>query len=128
MKHQPLRLRIDYADHNEAFAACLPRTGTVAGTFQDTNGIGPWLLVDLDEPFEYQLKVGEPFQFRLIRVDALLIRSRWENCEVGDPEAVAVFLLLVEEGVHPTGSSIVLEDYIHIAWGSCMPVDDGEAL
>lgn len=113
------RVRIDYADRNDAFAAYLPRVGCVVGEFRDSNGVGPWYLLQLDDPFDYQLKVGEAFQFRLIHVDALLIRSRWEGCEVGGSGDVSVFVLLVEEGKHPSGGELVVKDYVHIAWGMC---------
>lgn len=112
------RLRIGYFDHNEAFAEYLPRTGTVVAELRDSNGVGPWYLLQLDEPFGYQLKVGEPYQFRLIHVDAFLVRCRWEDGEVFSDESTAVFILLVEEGKHPKGVTISTDDYVHIAWGT----------
>ncbi|MDX1486636.1 MAG: hypothetical protein R3268_00440 [Acidiferrobacterales bacterium] len=116
-----MRLQIDYFDHNEHFARYLPRTGTAVRELRDARGTGPWLLLDLDEPFEYQLKVAEPCQFRLARVNAFLIRCRWHGQEVGDPEGVSVFLLLVEEGQHPKGDVIDPKAFVHIAWGMCRP-------
>jgi hypothetical protein len=116
-----VRLRIEYYDHNESFATQLPRLGTVSATYFDANGVGPWLLVDLDEPLQYQLKVGEPFQFRALQVDAFLIRSRWQGKEVGDSDGVSVFILLVEQGSHPSGSVIDPKAYFHVAWGTAVP-------
>ena len=116
------RLRIDYADQNEEFARYLPRVGTVTREFRDAKGPGPWFLVALEEPFKYQLKIGESFQFRLVVVDALLIRSRWVGSEIGDPDDVAVFMLLVEEGRHPTGAVVDPQGFVQIAWGTCRPV------
>ena len=114
-------MRIEYFDQNESFATQLPRSGTACGTYFDANGVGPWFLVELDEPLNYQLKVGEPFQFRAMQVDAFLIRSRWQGKEVGDPDGTSVFILLVEEGHHPTGSVIDPKAYFHVAWGNAVP-------
>jgi len=116
-----VRLRIEYDDHNELFAKQLPRSGSASGTYFDASGVGPWILVDLDEPLQYQLKVGEPFQFRALQVDAFLVRSRWQGKEVGDPDGTSVFILLVEEGRHPTGSVIDPKAYFHVAWGKAVP-------
>ena len=119
-----MRVQIEYLDHNEAFAPYLPRTGTVRRELRSTNGVGPWFLVDLDEPLEYQLKIGEPFRFRLARVNALLIRSRWEGKGIEDPDGTSVFILLVEESQHPSADVVDTNDYVHIAWGMCRLVND----
>jgi hypothetical protein len=116
-----VRLRIEYFDHNEAFAGYLPRVGSVSRTCFDANGAGPWFLLSLEEPLEYQLKVGEPLRFRLAQVDAFLIRSRWQDKEVGHPEGTSVFILLVEAGHHPAGDVIDPKAYFHSAWGMCRP-------
>jgi len=117
-----VRVRIEYADHNESFAAYLPRDGAVSGTYFEANGVGPWFLVSLDEPLQYQVKIGEPFQFRAMQVDAFLIRSRWQDKRVGDPDGTSVFILLVEATRHPTGAVIDPKAYIHVAWGHCTPL------
>ena len=83
MANTDRRLRIEYADQNEEFARYFPRVGAVGREFRDTKGGGPWFLVRLEEPFECQLKVGEPLRYRLTQVDAFLIRSRWGGREVG---------------------------------------------
>jgi hypothetical protein len=120
-----MRLRVEYFDQNEEFAPYLPRVGVVSRVFKDSSGVGEWLLLDLEEPLEYQLKVGEPFQFRLARVDAFLIRSRWQDKEVGDSDGTSVFILLVEEGRHPVNGEINPESYVRIAWGMCGLVPAG---
>lgn len=119
-----MRLRIEYLDQNEAFAPYLPREGVVSRELRDRSGVGPWFLVNLEEPLDYQLKVGEPFQFRLAHVNAFLIRSRWEGSEVGDPDGTSIFILLVEEGRHPATDIIDAKSYVHIAWGMCRPAPD----
>jgi hypothetical protein len=115
------RLRIEYADQNEDFARYCPRVGAVEREFRDTKGGGPWFLVRLEEPFEYQLKVGEPLRYRLAQVDAFLIRSRWGGREVGDSNGVSVFVLLVERDRHPADEEIDPHNFVHIAWGMCRP-------
>lgn len=124
-RDEQLRLQIEYFDRNEAFAQYLPRTGTVRRELRSASGGGPWFLVDLDEPLEYQLKVGDPFRFRLARVNAFLIRSRWEGKGVEDPEGTSVFVLLVEESRHPSTDVIDPGAYVHIAWGMSRPLAAG---
>ena len=120
-----MRLRIEYFDQNEAFAQSLPRTGTVRRELRSESGVGPWFLVDLDEPLECQLKVGDPFRFRLARVNAFLIRSRWEGKSVADPEGTSVFILLVGESQHPSTDVVNTDAYVHVAWGMCRPLPAG---
>jgi hypothetical protein len=77
------------------------------------------MLIRLDEPFEWQHKVGEPFQFRLLRVDHLLVAPRWAGVEVGGPEPVGVFINLVGRDHTPTGDVLDIQEYVGIAWGMC---------
>jgi hypothetical protein len=60
-----MRLRVEYADQNESFASYLPRTGQTVRSFTSDKGTVGWLLLRLDEPFEYQLKVGDGFRLRI---------------------------------------------------------------
>ena len=48
-------LKVGYADQNESFAAYLPRTGTVVRQITLEDWGGDWLVLQLHEPFEYQL-------------------------------------------------------------------------
>jgi len=118
------RLQIDYFDHNEGFAKYLPRVGTVRQQFLDTNGSGPWLLLELDESFEYQLQDRGSENFRLPTFDAFLIRSRWQDVAIDGSKPVSVFILLLEQGNHPSGSIIELDNYVHVAWGMCKRVGE----
>jgi len=118
----PRRLQIDYDDHGECFAKYLPRTGSAVSEHTSSSGVGPWVLLCLDTPFEYQLRIGEPYQFRLARIEAFLIRSRWQGHNIGDLEDVSVFILLVEEGERPAKAVIDSSEYLHIAWGMCRSV------
>lgn len=122
MTDTPRRLRIERGDHDGPVADALPRSGSVEAELQDPEHGTRWTLVRLDEPFELQLKVGEPFRFRLMVVDAFLIRSRWKGCEIGDPEGVSVHLLLVERGQAPrAGEPFDRRAYPHVAWATCLP-------
>jgi hypothetical protein len=121
--HEPaVRYQIEYADHNESFAAFLPRNNTVASMHWSSKEVGPWVLLALDAPFDYQFKIGEPYQYRRAIIDAFLIRSRWEGSNVGDLDGVSVSILLVEKGMRPIKHNIDVDDYVHIAWGTCRPM------
>jgi hypothetical protein len=114
-----MRLTIEYSDHNEAFARYLPRAGRVTGTFVSDVGTPGWCLLELDDPFDYQLKTGEPYRFLEIVVTHFLLRSRLAGRDIGDATPTSVFILLVEHGALPVKSPIHVEDYVHIAWGTC---------
>jgi len=118
------RLVVEYSDQNESFARFLPRAGHVIREFADTVGNPVWLLLELDEPFEYQLKVGVPYQFRGTTITHFLIQSRWLGFAVGGLEPVSVFVLLVEEGSTPTDGPIDVKQYLHAAWGMCRLAQD----
>jgi hypothetical protein len=111
------RLRIEYFDQNEDFKQILPRSGTVSRQLTDTNDNDDWYLLQLDNPIEYQVKVGEPYQFKLIKSDNILIRSRWEDKKIGASEPTSVFILLVDNEDPVKKEPIKIDNYLHIAWG-----------
>ena len=112
-----MRVAIEYADQNESFSPLLPRAGTVVRHLSDKLGNAGWLLVDLDDPFDYQVKVGEPFRFRGTTVTHFLVRSREQGANAGGSETVSVFVLLVEQNMLPIERQIEPRDYIHACWG-----------
>jgi len=114
-----MRLKVRYSDQNESFARYLPRVGQTTHCFTSDAGTPGWFLFELDEPFEYQLKVSEAFRFREIVVTHFLLRSRWAGYDIGGATPTSAFLLLVEEGAVPLKGPIHVEDYVQIAWGMC---------
>jgi len=119
------RILVEYSDQNESFAQFLPRAGHVIRNFDETAGNSGWYLLELDQPFEYQIKVGEPYQFRGTTITHFLIRSRWQGYALGGPEPVSVFVLLVENGSIPAHGPIDVKNYFHAAWGMCRVPPDG---
>ena len=113
------RVRIEYFDQNESFRSFMPRRGAIVGMFRDLSGDKDWTLVRLDESFEWQLKVGEPYQFRLLHIDHFLIKSRWSDHSIGDTEPTSVFVLLVEKDSMPQGNAIDVSKYVRAVWGTC---------
>lgn len=117
------RLRIEYLDQNERFAACLPRSGhVVRGVRAADDQI--WSLIELDQPINYQVKLGEPFRFHQIDTECILIKSRYVGLAVGDTEPTSVFILLVEPKQIPLVEPIQIKDYHHVAWGMCYTEKD----
>ena len=117
LKNMNLKIRIDYDDQNESFAKFLPRNSQIIQQLTDEYGNNDWFLVKLDEPFEYQLKIGDNFQFRLINCDKFLIRSRWKNQRVDSEEGTSVFIMLIPDELKLLNIPIRMDDYVHIAWG-----------
>jgi hypothetical protein len=111
------RVRIEYADQNDTFRAVLPRTGTIRRTLREASSGRSFSLVALDVPFEWQEKIGEPYQFRLMKVDHLLVSPRWKDTDVGGNTPAAVFVYLVESDRVPQSDIVDIRKYVHIAWG-----------
>ena len=102
-----MRLRLEYSDQNEGFAACLPRDGSVVRRVALADWGDDWYLLHLDQPFEY---AGHTH-------DQVLIRSRWEGHTVGAAEPTSVFILLIPhlsalDAPKPSSAS-----FEHVAWG-----------
>ncbi len=101
-----MRLRIEYFDHNERFAALLPREGVVVSTPKCADSCLAWHLLHLDEPLVYEA----------VEFTQLLIASRWRERELGEPEPTSVFILLVPPS-NPVEDGFSSERYVHAAWG-----------
>jgi hypothetical protein len=120
-----VRVKIEYADQNESFAASLPVTGRLSRPLFAGDDPRPWWVVVLDDTVEYQLKVGDPYQFRLIRSGELVIGTREQNREIGGREATAVHILLPLRADATQGSDLRVPEFYHVAWGVCSREDAG---
>ena len=78
-------------------------------------------MLELDEPFDYQHKVVEPYVFRELHITHLLIKSRWEGFDIGGNEPASVFVLLVPDLVVLEKGNISSKDFIHVCWGMAHP-------
>jgi hypothetical protein len=123
MTQPTTRVKIAYADQNEAFARCLPATGRLERSLTADNDPRLWWVVALDEPLEYQLKVGEPFQYRLITTRELVIGSRVLGQEVGQDQTASVHILLPLNQAATIGDRLRTSDFHHAAWGVCQRED-----
>jgi hypothetical protein len=113
------RVRIEYYDQNERMASILPRRGVIIRQLQAENNVDGWFLVQLDDPFDYQIKIAEPFTFRILNCDRILIRSRWHGQQVGEAEPTSVFILLVLDETSLKEEPIRVKQFYHVAWGMC---------
>ena len=109
-----MRLRLDYYDQNENFAALLPQNGFVERWVKSGDG-STWALFRLDNPIAYE---GQGYE-------QLLLKSRWVGHEIGCKEGTSVFILLVQGG-QPVINGFNAEDFYHVAWGSTPPNELGE--
>ncbi|MFH1692093.1 MAG: hypothetical protein ABIC68_05970 [Candidatus Omnitrophota bacterium] len=120
------RVKIDYFDQNESFAQFLPRTGTVIKRLTDEYKNDNWFLIKLDEPFDYQWKTGENFQFKLINIDKFLIRSRIKNEEINSQDGTSVFMMFIPDESKLSDMPIKINDYVQVAWGYVKILDKEE--
>jgi hypothetical protein len=114
------RVRIEYFDQNEQFSRLLPRSVEVVGPRTDVYGNTDWFWVRLDEPLEYQLKVGDWFKFQLVCASHFLIRSRWLETPICAGEEPSVFILLVEASKSSVPDRFDPTSYAQAAWGTCV--------
>jgi hypothetical protein len=112
-------LAVGYADQNESFAAYLPRTGRVARQITLEDWGSDWLVLQLDEPFGYQLGSLET-GFRAATVTHFLVRSRWPGHAIG-AQQTSVFLLLDADHVLDTKQQFRSTDFVQACWGMIPP-------
>jgi hypothetical protein len=106
------RLLIEYFDQNERFASLLPRISTVEKVLQFKDSIGPWFLVALDEPVNWEA----------VTYQRLLLMSRWDGYPIDGKEPTSAFLLLVPPDVEPNPLSSY-KDFVYVAWGLVRVID-----
>jgi hypothetical protein len=117
------RVTIEYADQNESFAPMLPVSGRLLRPLFAANDSRPWWIVVLDRSIEYQLKVGEPYQFRLVQSGELIIGTREQKRAIGDREPTAVHILLPLSADSTKGSDLRVPEFYKVAWGVCRRED-----
>lgn len=101
-----MKLRIEYGDHNEAFAPLLPREGFVESAPQCTDSTLAWHLLRLDDPLVYE---GTEYSH-------FLVASRWQERAIGGSVPTSVFILLVPSRA-VVGDGFSYKGFLHAAWG-----------
>ncbi len=111
------RIRLEY--EGEGLEGYLPVEGAITGYLSGPGADGPWAVVTLDNPLEYQHHLGQPYQYRLVRASRLLIRARLVGHEAGrSPDAsVHVLIPLAEEALGKDTFNLNL--VYHAAWARC---------
>src|SRR3982750_3729850 len=112
-------LTVGYFDQNESFAAYLPRSGTVIRQITLEDWGSDWLVLQLPQPFEYQLGSLDT-GFRAATITQFLVHSRWAGHAIGGQQT-SVFLLLDADRVLDTKQQFRSTDFIHICWGIIPP-------
>jgi hypothetical protein len=112
-------LSVGYADQNESFAAYLPRVGTAIRQITVEDSGDDWLVLQLHEPFEYQLGSLDT-GFRAATITHFLVRSRWAGHVIG-AQQTSVFLLLDADRALDSKEHFRSADFIHICWGMIPP-------
>ena len=112
------RVRIDNSD-NENFGQCLPRIGRVTQRLNTPSNTNSWYLVELEDPFDWQIKIADPFVFRGLYCDKIVIGSRWKNHHIGETEPTSVYTLLIPDKEILKQENIPLEKLYHVSWCMC---------
>jgi hypothetical protein len=114
-------ITVEYFDQNESFKHLLPRPGRIVREVSLEDWGAGWSLLELDEPFDYQHRVAEPYVFRELHITHLLIKSRWDGFDIGGSEPTSVFVLLIPDPAILEGGNISGKDLIHACWGMARP-------
>ena len=112
-------VKLEYLDQNEQFASLMPLKGTIVGQSESESGESDWYMVDLNEPIEYQIKVGLSHQYKLLSTTQMLIRSRWKDQPIDACEATSVHIVLVDQTKMKGHGKVNIDDHFHICWGMC---------
>ena len=121
--HIGAHIRIELLDHCALPREIFPLRGTVVRRLRAIGGADDWYLIELGESFEYQKKIGEPYRYKLFRHNRVLVRSRWDGHEVGEPNETSVFLLLLPPDFSVEDDSFDPDHCDHVAW--CLSFTEG---
>ncbi len=100
-----MRLRIDDSDHDERFAALLPREGRVVATPRSSDSRRAWNLVRLDAPLVYES----------VEYSHCLVASRWLDRPINKVQPTSVSILLVPAAGPEVTDGFACGDYLEIA-------------
>jgi len=112
-------LCVGYSDQNESFASFMPLCGTVLRQITIQDWGTDWLVLLLNEPFDYQT-FSPQHGYRGHSVSHILIRARWASHPIGGEQA-SVFVLLDIGHVLDAKSSYIASDFFHACWGMVPP-------
>ena len=106
---------------NSSFAAFLPRAGTAVRQIGLENWGNDWLVLQLHNPFEYQLGSLDT-GFRAVPIEHFIVRSRWVGHPIGS-QSTSVFVLLDTDRLLDTDKMFRSADFLHITWAMISRVD-----
>ena len=90
-RQEGIRIRLEY--EGEGLKSYLPIDGSITAEITGPGDL-TWAVVQLDKPMEYQLQVGQPYQYRLVRAATLFIRARHVGLETGRSMEASVHVLI----------------------------------
>ncbi len=109
-----MRVRLEYFDHNDQFEKVLPIEGTIVSTPDCGDSLLRWHLMRLDSPVLYRSK----------SYSNILMASRWQGQDIGEPEPTSVFILLVPPTQSTVSSGFSHKIYEHVAWGMAYSLEE----
>ena len=121
-----IRIRLTEDEGRQFFRDQLPLTGTVERVFPLGKEDGPWCVLALDRPFNYQVQDKETKAFRGFDVRKIAIRSRWAGRDIGGVEKTSVFVMIAEDE-----RVFEAEKFDHArchfdAWAMCEKEEEGQ--
>jgi hypothetical protein len=100
-----MRLEISDSD-NTFFEACLPCRGIAVRQISLSDWGDNWFLLELERAIEYKSQVHRQ----------LLVRSRWQGREVGEPRPTSVFVLLIIDESALAKATVSSRDFDFVTW------------
>jgi hypothetical protein len=109
-------INVEYSEGGESLSQLLPRSGVIVREVVLEDWDAGWYLLRLNEPFDYQHNIAEPYVFREMRIGHSLIKSRWKGLQIG-AAPTSVFLLFVPDVAILDTAKVSSKDFIYAGWG-----------
>lgn len=107
------RITLEYFDQNESFGAFFPRKANVIKEFKSALSGKQWLLLELEEPFIYDMP--NEFGNHKLKNTHLLISARHEGDTLGNSEFHA-HVVLVPDLPDLHQDIVEIDKSLHVAW------------
>ena len=113
------RFRLTEDEGRRLFCEQLPLIGSVIKEYKNIGLENGWLLLKLDQPFDYQVEDKAEKRFIGFPVTMIAIRSRWAGHDIGGSQPTSVFVLIADSEEKFKIDIIDPNDFYFESWAMC---------
>jgi len=111
-----VRMKLTYLDQAENLKYLFPIEGLLLSQYYSSNGTTGFYRFNLDNPPQIQLKINEPFGFKLIIPHYFVIRSKEHNKILEKDNGVSVHVFIPVNKSFDLKNGFNLESLWHATW------------